>query len=292
MGVSRVGSTAAAATTADPIVGDWNVTYGAPAVVTMTLSGGVYTVTAKTPVQVTGSSCDLPVGTIIATFSSTGGNTYSGQHGLWYTSDCSFGFWDGLTLTLSSDGNTLTGVLAGGYGTVVFTKTGSNQGCTPTLIPGTHEPALVAVFVNGVETSTPNDNFYPLAGGLTDYPSVNNYCQPYAASNGPMPPSLTGVLAGYHNTYTAFKSGSVSPTPPQGVEDLPDALAAQGAVLLPYSYRGAYFSSLPAGSSEPLFHVNISQNTDPGSEDMNMQASAFTVKSSPSITIGPIRRLR
>lgn len=75
MGVSRVGSTAAAATTADPIVGDWNVTYGAPAVVTMTLSGGVYTVTAKTPVQVTGSSCDLPVGTIIATFSSTGSNT-------------------------------------------------------------------------------------------------------------------------------------------------------------------------------------------------------------------------
>ncbi len=27
--------------TTDPIVGDWNVTYGAPAVVTMTLSGGV-----------------------------------------------------------------------------------------------------------------------------------------------------------------------------------------------------------------------------------------------------------
>ena len=123
MGLLRSGSTVAAAVTTDPIVGDWNVTYGAPAVVTMTLSGGLYTVTAKTPVQVTGSSCDLPVGTVIATFSSTGGNSYSGQHGLWYTSDCSFGYWDGLTLTLSTDGNTLTGVLAGGYGTVIFTRT-------------------------------------------------------------------------------------------------------------------------------------------------------------------------
>lgn len=122
MGMSRIGSTAAAAATADPIVGDWKVTYGAPAVVTMTLSGGVYTVTAKSPVRVTGSSCDLPPGTVIATFSSTGGNTYSGQHGLWYTSDCSFGLWDPMSLTLSSDGNTLTGVLSGGYGTVVFTK--------------------------------------------------------------------------------------------------------------------------------------------------------------------------
>src|ERR1019366_8025668 len=51
----------------DPIVGDWNVSYGAPAVVTMTLSGGSYTETAKTPLQVTGGPCYLPVGTIIAT---------------------------------------------------------------------------------------------------------------------------------------------------------------------------------------------------------------------------------
>jgi hypothetical protein len=114
--------------TTDPIVGDWNVTYGAPAVVTMTLSGGVYTVTAKTPVQVTGSSCDLPIGTVIATFSSIGGNAYSGQHGLWHTSDCSFGTWDPMSLTLSSDGNTLTGILAGSYGTVTFTKIASGVG--------------------------------------------------------------------------------------------------------------------------------------------------------------------
>ena len=122
VGFLPVAVATAEAGTSDPIVGDWNVTYGAPAVVTMTLSNGVYTVTAKTPVEVTGATCFLPVGTVIATFSATGPNTYSGQHGLWYTSDCSFGYWDPMTLTLSSDGQTLTGVLAGGYGTVVFTK--------------------------------------------------------------------------------------------------------------------------------------------------------------------------
>jgi hypothetical protein len=91
-------------------------------VVTVTLSGGLYAVTAKTPVEVTTATCFLPVGTTIATFSSTGPNTYSGQHGLWHVSDCGFAYWDPMTLTLSSDGTTLTAVLAGGYGTVVFTK--------------------------------------------------------------------------------------------------------------------------------------------------------------------------
>ena len=133
VGLSPVGAGRAAAATPDPIVGDWNVTYGAPAVVTVTLSGGLYTVTAKTPVEVTGATCYLPVGTTIATFSSTGPNTYSGQHGLWYTSDCSFGQWDPMTLTLSSDDNTLTAVLAGGYGTVVFTKASQTCGSASSI---------------------------------------------------------------------------------------------------------------------------------------------------------------
>ena len=123
----------------DPIAGNWNVTYGAPAVVTMTLSSGVYTETAETPVEVTGSSCDLPVGTIIATFSSTGGNTYSGSHGLWYSSDCVFANSTGLTLTLSSDGNELTGELGDGE-QVTFTKAVtqiSQSALTVTTVSGT-----------------------------------------------------------------------------------------------------------------------------------------------------------
>lgn len=100
------------------IVGDWNVTYGAPAVVTISGSGGAYTETAKSPVRVTGSSCYLAPGTIIATFSGLG-TSYTGQHGLWYVNNCSFARWVSLRLTLN--GNTLKGVFGDG-GTVIFTR--------------------------------------------------------------------------------------------------------------------------------------------------------------------------
>jgi hypothetical protein len=98
------------------------VTYGATSTVSMTLAKGVYTEKALTPVRVTGATCALPVGTVIATFSKTGPDAYSGQHGLWFTGNCSFDAWHGMTLTLSADGKTLTAVLAGGYGTVAFHK--------------------------------------------------------------------------------------------------------------------------------------------------------------------------
>ena len=213
---------AAAAPTIDPIVGDWNVTYGAPAVVTMTLSGGVYTVTAKTPVRVTGSSCDLPIGTILATFSSIGGNAYSGQHGLWYTSNCSFGFWDSMSLTLSSDGNTLTGVLAGGYGTVTFTKVaGTGQPPGPPTV--TH----VTAGVNGgadvawqppansgsspvtgyTVTATPyadSDHFAPVASTVT-------VSVPSSATSA----SFTNLIANCHQEYvftvSAQNAGGTGP---------------------------------------------------------------------------------
>jgi plastocyanin len=112
-------SARAVASHIDPILGDWTVTYGAPAVVTISGSSGSYSVTAKTPVRVTGSSCDLPKGTLIATFSGSG-PSYSGQHGLWYTSNCSFAYWTSMSLTLN--GNVLSGPLGGGSYIVVFTK--------------------------------------------------------------------------------------------------------------------------------------------------------------------------
>ena len=116
------GAGASAAPTADPIVADWNVTYGAPATVTMTLSGGVYTETAKTAVRVTGGSCDVPAGTVIATFTQTGAGSYAGKHGLWSTNNCAFSNWTDTTFSLSSDGNTLTANLGHGRETPTFTK--------------------------------------------------------------------------------------------------------------------------------------------------------------------------
>ena len=112
------------------IAGDWNVTYGAPAVVKMTLAGSVYTETAKTPVRVVGSSCDLPVGTVIATFHPTGSHSYSGRHGLWFTSNCSFAEWSSWSLTLSSNGLGLTGVISAVNETIKFTK------ISATITPG------------------------------------------------------------------------------------------------------------------------------------------------------------
>jgi hypothetical protein len=104
----------------DPIIGDWNVTYpGGPTTVTMTLAGGVYTETAKTPVPITW--CALPPGTVLSTFTQTGPGTYAGQHGIWGVANCWFQHWAGMTLNLNSDGNTLT-LFGGPYGTFTFTK--------------------------------------------------------------------------------------------------------------------------------------------------------------------------
>ena len=113
---------APAAATSNPIVGDWHVTYGNRAVVKMTLKAGKYTETAKTRVRVVGASCYLPVGTVIATFHSTGSRSYAGRHGLWNTSDCSFAYWTSMTLKLSRTGKTLTAVIPAVNATIKFTK--------------------------------------------------------------------------------------------------------------------------------------------------------------------------
>jgi hypothetical protein len=123
--VLSAGMVASASTVkANPVVGDWNVTYGNQAIVKIVRSGNGYAVVSKTPVQLGSngtptSSCYLPQGTLLATFSGTS-PTYSGQHGLWYNSNCSFGVWDQGSFSLSSA--TLTFTSSNGYGTVVFTK--------------------------------------------------------------------------------------------------------------------------------------------------------------------------
>lgn len=93
---------ATASASSDPVVGDWRVTFGNTTVVAISNSGGTYTVTATEPIQVTGSTCYLPPGTVIATFSGSGGS-YSGQGGLWFMSNCSFAEWTSLEITLEGD---------------------------------------------------------------------------------------------------------------------------------------------------------------------------------------------
>lgn len=106
--ISGIGSSAGGS-----IVGDWRITYGAPAVVTIARSPAGYTMTAKTPVRVTGGSCDLPPGTLIATFAAEGRGSYTGQHGLWIRSNCTFYQQTTVTVTLHRDGQ-LSEVLGNG----------------------------------------------------------------------------------------------------------------------------------------------------------------------------------
>jgi hypothetical protein len=147
----------ATSSTSDPIVGDWLVTYGNTTVVAMSYSGGVYTETATQPVKLTGgSSCFLPPGTVIATFSWSG-NSYSGQHGLWYTSDCSFAEWTSLKLTLAGD--TLTGVLGSG-GEVVFTRVGPPAIITPPAITGMPKAGANLTCSDGSWTNDPTTFAY------------------------------------------------------------------------------------------------------------------------------------
>jgi hypothetical protein len=113
-------SVAPAASTSDSIVGDWYVTYGNTTVVEITESGGMFTITATEPVEVSGGSCFIPAGTVLARgISETATDKYSGEGGLWYESTCAFAYWTSLELTLEGE------TLQGSYGS------GCAAGCGP-----------------------------------------------------------------------------------------------------------------------------------------------------------------
>jgi hypothetical protein len=138
-------------------VGTWDVTYGAPAVVSITGSDSLYTITATTTINVVGSACYLPAGTKLATFSATGVGTYSGQHGLWYTTNCSFATWTPTTFALS--GSTLTAHFASGSpNPVIFTRAGS----APVAAAPTFSPSTVP---SSTPTAVPSDTPSAAASG-------------------------------------------------------------------------------------------------------------------------------
>lgn len=115
----------------DTVVGIWTVSYGDTIPVNITGTPSLYTVTTMAPTRlgsgdIASSSCYLPAGTVTATFAGSP-PTFSGSHGLWYNSDCSFGYWDTTSFALSPDGSTLTATLGGGYGTDTFTKVPTNS---------------------------------------------------------------------------------------------------------------------------------------------------------------------
>jgi len=108
-------------TAVDPILGDWSVTYGAPSVVSISASDGQYVMRAKSPIRVINSSCDLPTGTVIATFTGSG-LQYSGNHGLWYAGNCVFARQAHVDISLEPSHNAFLAVIDNSQGSYRFTK--------------------------------------------------------------------------------------------------------------------------------------------------------------------------
>jgi hypothetical protein len=96
------GQTTRGASSHDAIAGDWTMSVRQPSYdalhqalvatsVTIAGANGRFTVTSKTPATILRSRCAaLPAGTVIASFSKTAQNRYSGQYKIFDTSTCSF----------------------------------------------------------------------------------------------------------------------------------------------------------------------------------------------------------
>ena len=153
-------------------VGTWDVTYGAPAVVSITESGSLYSIIATTAVNVVGSRCYLPVGTKLATFSPTGPGTYSGQHGLWYTTNCSFASWAPTTFTLS--GGTLTAHFSSASSApLIFTRAGSTPVAgTPTSSPSAGPSSTLTAVPGNTPSSAASGSPVGTWNAQYGYPTV------------------------------------------------------------------------------------------------------------------------
>ena len=110
----------AAPAAVDKLVGNYKVMYGAQSVVGIDGSGGGYTVTAKGPLHWKAPGvadtpiCDIPDGTVIATFNWVQAeNKYSGQHGNW-DRNCQFVQWG--TMILQLNGTLLSGTYNSPFG--------------------------------------------------------------------------------------------------------------------------------------------------------------------------------
>jgi hypothetical protein len=104
-----VTTSAAAATpagaSADPLVSQWTVDLGDPSVVSIAPSGSGYAITIVDESESMGADCDLPGGTVFATFTASGTDTYSAKEGTWSRSasgTCSFSGWVAEKLTLTT----------------------------------------------------------------------------------------------------------------------------------------------------------------------------------------------
>jgi hypothetical protein len=175
----------AAAESSDPLVGNWTVTYGNTTVVAISSSGGTYSVTATEPLQVTGSSCYLSPGTVIATFSGSG-SSYSGQGGLWFMSNCSFKEWTSLALTL--EGDTLTAEYGSGCA--------SSLSCAKAIFTRVKPPAVPPPVPPLVTITSGPPRETAVASGTFAFAGVAGGAYECAVDAGPWAPCASGATFG------------------------------------------------------------------------------------------------
>jgi hypothetical protein len=95
------------------IGGAYRVTYATPGAVSVSLSAATYTIAVTTPFKFYGSTCAVPAGTVIATFTGTS-PSFHGTESFYHPTTCAFRTADGNYLMhLNTDG-TLTSTYNGG----------------------------------------------------------------------------------------------------------------------------------------------------------------------------------
>lgn len=126
----------------DGLAGDWDATDGfSPTSRMITFSGGTYSVTTETPVHIGGGTCSMPSGTLIATFTGSGGS-YVGRLSLWRTDTCAFAGWSAMRATLGADGRTLTLMVQNGQ-TLHWRRIGSIASAPPSFRGSVPTPGQV-----------------------------------------------------------------------------------------------------------------------------------------------------
>ena len=134
------------------------------------------------------------------------------------------------------------------------------------------QPKYVVVMAGGIGSSNPGGEFEPLNLGGTSYCNV--------------PANLASVqrIVDYFND-------PAGPYPGRSDVKLTHQLASLGAVILPYSYQGAYMRYNSANPASPLFHVNPYAPPDPGNQFPEIEAKVMDNELASSTSFWPQSRI-
>jgi hypothetical protein len=149
----------------ESLVGSWQYLGEPELLVEISGSAGVYTVTALEDTHVADSTCPLPAGTVLETFSEAGSG-YTGEAGLWNRTTCAFAEWGGLQYAW--EGERLVGSISGCGG-----------GCGPVLVRA--KPLVTDTTTTAKEVSATVSGSIDPMRQATEYhlafdPAASGYC--------------------------------------------------------------------------------------------------------------------